>query len=210
MGRRFVQLLEKEGFTVFTVPGNHDHYTKSSYRKKTFYRFFPRRFDKHCPFDLQKDQITYTQIAPKLWLVAIDTALATSWISSQGFFTKEIQDKLTQALQSIPKHDTIVLMNHFPLFENEKAKKQMMRSSFFQQLLKQHPNIKLYLNGHSHRQVVADLRGSDLPIISDCGSTPHVKNGACHLFDFEDNALKLSVYQFDGEWKEAKTHSFIL
>src|SRR5262245_998312 len=39
LAQEFLDVLQKEGFKVFTIPGSHDHYTKSAYREKLFYEF---------------------------------------------------------------------------------------------------------------------------------------------------------------------------
>lgn len=210
LANRFIKLLQKEGFIVFSIPGNHDHYTKRSHRKRHFYRFFEHKYDATCPFSLQEHGVTYTQLQEGLWLVAIDTAVATSWRSSQGHFLPKVEEALEKVFQEIPKKDKIIVINHFPFFENDVVKKQLVRGTFLKQQLQKQNNVILYLHGHSHRQTVADLRGNDLPIISDCGSTPHRKNGACHLFHFGDNTLKLMVYRYDAGWKKSEDHSFQL
>ncbi len=210
MGKRFVQLLKKEGFKVFTIPGNHDHYTRRSYRRKRFYRFFDSQFDKVCPFNLKEHKVTYTQLGDRLWLLGLDTALATSFLSSQGDFSPEVEENLKKALKEIPQHDQIILLNHFPFFHNDHVRKQLMRGPVLKEMVRKCPNILLYLHGHTHRQTVADLRPNDLPIISDSGSTPHIKRGACHLFEFGDNEIKLDVYRYDDAWKQNENHTFSL
>lgn len=208
MARRFVDLLRKEEFVVFTIPGNHDHYTKRSYRKKLFYRFFDASFDKNCPLNLKEHKVTFTQLQKGLWILAIDTAVATSWVSSQGFYSSQIEENLSKAFELIPKEDKVIVINHFPFFQSDPVKKQMVGATMLRNFIQRRSNIPLYLHGHTHRQVVADLRENDLPIISDCGSTPHVKNGACHLFHFKDNALELAVYRYTNSWQESEKFSF--
>ncbi len=142
--------------------------------------------------------------------MGLDTALATSLISSQGYFSPEMEENLNKAMNEIPKNDRVILLNHFPFFQNDPEKKQLLRGPFLQSLISKFPNIFLYLHGHTHRQIVADLRPSDLPIISDSGSTPLEKDGACHLFAFDDNKIQLDVFRYDGEWKESEIHKFTL
>lgn len=208
MGKRFVELLRKEGVSVFTIPGNHDHYTRRSYRKRRFYKFFDSQFDGVCPLSLKEDKVTYTKVDEGLWLVAIDTAVATSMVSSQGHFTKEVEANLEKALKAIPREDRVILINHFPFFETEKGKKELVGSESLQTLIKKHPNILLYLHGHTHRQTVADLRPNELPILSDSGSTPLVERGACHLLDFGKKQLGLEVFRYLDTWERKETYSF--
>lgn len=208
MAKRYINLLKKEGFIVFTIPGNHDHYTKRNYRKKSFYRHFNPLFSKDCPYNLKDHQVSYTRLKEGLWLMGIDTAKATSMISSEGLFSKQIEENLLLALKEIPGGEKVILINHFPFFCNDSEKKQLVGGEHLKNLLEKHPQVFLYLHGHTHRQTVADLRESDLPIISDSGCTPHKNNGACHLFAIGDNTINLSVYRYSGEWNKQDTHTF--
>lgn len=207
--KKFIDRLIGAGFEVFTIPGNHDHYTKTSDRKKSFYTYFADKFDPDCPLSLKNHRVTYCRWG-RYWLVALDTALATRFSSSQGLFSPETEENLKRALETIPSGDPIILLNHFPFFLNDVEKKHLLRGTELKQLLTGYPNIQLYLHGHSHRQTVADLRSSRLPIISDTGSTPHQRHGACHLFNLAGRDLHLSVYRYDGGWKENETHQFTL
>jgi 3',5'-cyclic AMP phosphodiesterase CpdA len=208
MAKRYVALLEKEGFQVFLIPGNHDHYTRRSYRKKSFYRHFPDRFDPDCPYNLKDHMVTYTKLKEGLWLMAIDTAKATSLTFSGGEFSEEIEKNLLSALSKIPSGDRVILMNHFPFFCNDPLHKQLIGKERLKTLLEKHPQVLLYVHGHTHRQTVADLRGSDLPVISDSGCTSHKKNGACHLFNLSDNTVHLGVYRYSSEWNQTEMHTF--
>lgn len=210
MAKRFLDLLKKEGFVVFTIPGNHDNYTKASYRRKRFYRFFEPHFHQECPYNLRDHKVSYTKLKEGLWLMGLDTAVATSWISSEGYFSPKAEENLEKALKEIPKTDRIILINHYPFFQNDPKKKQLVRAPLLKKLIGKFPNIFLYLHGHTHRQIVADLRGSDLPIISDSGSTPLIKDGACHLFSFEDNQIQLDVFRYNDNWNKSESHQFVL
>jgi len=208
--KRFIEKLKSAGLQVFTIPGNHDSYTKSSNRKKVFYQFFDSQYDPSCPLNLKDHRVTYSKLKENLWLVCLDTAVATGLASSEGYFSPETEESLKKALNAIPEHDSIILLNHFPFFLNDVEKKQLLRGPELKNLIAQHPNIRLFLHGHSHRQTVADLRPNRLPIISDSGSTPRIKDGACHIFDLSDRNLHLSVYRYDGGWKANEPHRFLL
>jgi len=208
MGQRFIELLKKEGIEVFTIPGNHDHYTSRSFRKKSYYKFFPSSFDKECTLNLKDHCVTYKKIGEKLWIIGLDTAVPTPFFSAQGLFGPVVEENLHKAISQIPKGETIILINHYPFFHNKDGKHELVRGPILEELLKKYSNIQLYLHGHTHRRVVADLRESGLPILSDSGSTSHIQGGACHLFKISDNAIKLDVYHYNGEWKANETHEF--
>ena len=208
MGKKFVNLLKQEGFSVFLVPGNHDQYTRGAFRKMRYYRYFDSSYDAECPVNLKSDKVSYTQLEDGLWLVGLDTAVATSLISSQGNFSPQAEESLAEALSTIPKDDQIILLNHFPFFQNDPANKQLLRGEALKALLAKHPNVLLYLHGHTHRQTIADLRPSGLPIISDTGSTPHKKGGACHLFSLNKEEVELAPYHYTDKWEADEPHTF--
>lgn len=207
MGRRFVSLLEKEGLTVFCVPGNHDNYTKRAFRKGLFYHFFPSKFDSSCPLSLKEDKVTYCSLTNSLSLIALDSTISTTLLSAQGLFSEELQENLKKALAAIGPEKEVILINHFPFFPNDPPKKRMVGGHALQELLEHTPNVLLYLHGHTHRQIVADLRPSSLPILSDPGSTPLIEKGTCHTFTLNSKKVQIDVLRFKEKWTLEKTHT---
>lgn len=206
----FVHDLERVGLKVFTLPGNHDHYTRSAYKKKFFYDFFPTQFEKDSEFNLKEHGLTITAIEPRLWLILLDTTLATSLISSQGLFSALLETHLEKAVSSIPKEDCILLANHYPLYQSDGFKNGLMRAEALRSLIAKFSNIKLYLHGHTHRHCIADLRLSRLPIILDPGSAAHSKTGGIHIMDLTPALCQIHYYQWNGQWSSSKKEQFSL
>lgn len=197
--QQFLKNLESNHLTVHSLPGNHDNYTKRSFKKKIFYRFFN---------PLMKDAgFSVAPLSPGFWLITLDTTLATSLISSHGVFSPELEAKLDQTLQEVPPNDRVILANHFPMFEHESSRKSLRRSEQLRALIQKYPQITFYLHGHTHNHCIADLRSSGLPIILDCGSTPHQK-GTFHLIEIEKMFYKVKVYRWNEGWKISQEVSF--
>lgn len=184
----FCYPFEKFGIKVFALPGNHDHYTKRGYRKKHFYDYF---YDKR----LKTEGITSFDLNCGWSLVALDTALATALNSSRGLFSHELEERLLSLLSSFPKDRHILLANHFPLFGHEQASKILERAPYLRELLKQFPNVRLYLHGHTHAHCVADLRANGLPIIVDSGSITHRDRGTWNLIDLQPQGIKIRAFK---------------
>lgn len=205
----FTYELQRAGYALFAIPGNHDHYTLSSYRNQLFYHYFPSQFDEKSNWNLKEHQVTATCLKPHLWLVALDTTKATSLLSSQGIFTEKTEENLEKLLGQIPSTDQIILVNHFPFFQNDKIKNRLVRGGALRRLIESHPNILLYLHGHTHRQIIADLRPSALPILSDPGSAPEEREGACHLIQIDGGKVQIEVCRWKEAWEVASSHEYV-
>ena len=211
LAKRFVDCLKAENFKVFTLPGNHDQYTKRAFREKKFYQFFDAEYAQETTFTLKEDGLTAAYLGHEWWLVALDTAVATSWISSTGYFSPELEQKLEKALREIPSSHRVILLNHFPIFSNESPRKRLIRKEALKKLLERFPKIKLFLHGHTHRQSIADLRSSGLPIILDSGSTAKKEGGTWNLIDINASGCEIEVFENsaqDGFWQPISKSQF--
>lgn len=207
LAKEWTDLLEKQGMKVFLVPGNHDQYTRSAYRNQDFYKFFQNEL-------LASNQVALQRLNDQWWVVLLDTACATSWISSRGSFSEQIEKSLKEVLQRVPEHASIILCNHFPLFQNDSKRKELKGAKRLQKvLLKAHPRIKLYLNGHTHRHCIADLRTNNFPIVLDSGSASHKKIGTWNHIQIRENKIHVQPYRIlSDNWQkfDSKSQAFTL
>jgi hypothetical protein len=88
-----------------------------------------------------------------------------------------------------------MLINHFPIFSNESARKSLIRKEALKKLIERFPKIKLYLHGHTHRHCIADLRSSHLPIFLDSGSTAQKEGGTWNLIDITATGCNVEVFK---------------
>lgn len=215
LASQFFKHLKKQGIEVVALPGNHDHYTKKAYRERTFYDYFPAHLmdeGRHLShYSLKNHAVGAKHLLQGWWLVALDTALATPWISSRGLFSKEIEEHLRALLKQIPQNDKIIVANHFPFFQNDSPRKILVRGEALQGVLKDFPNVVLYLHGHTHRRSVADLRESGLPIVIDCGSTGMGSKVSWNLIDLEENSIRFQHFESEADtWKGGPLQTFKL
>ncbi len=171
---------------MICIPGNHDHYTRSAYRNRTFYNYFPSSWDPSLNCNLKTDGVTAKKLCPGWWIVGLDTACSTSWVYSTGYFNPRTEKALDILLQSLPEN--ILLVNHFPFFQHDSKRKVLLRGPALQQLVEKHPQVKIYCHGHTHRRCIAPLESSGLPLILDPGSTTHRSNDGWHLIEINGNA----------------------
>lgn len=213
MAKQFVDSLKKEGFEVFVIPGNHDAYTKRSFRKKLFYNYFDDEHDPKISQTLKDDQVSAIKIGNGYWLVRLDTTYPAPVYLSTGRYTDAIDQKLNAVLSSIPQNDKVILMNHFPMFHHEHPRRVLFQAEKLRKTLNEYSNIEYYVHGHTHKNCVADLRESKLPIILDSGSCSHVKKGSWNLIKiYEDHSLVETYTGSDLEnnasWKIDRTFTF--
>jgi 3',5'-cyclic AMP phosphodiesterase CpdA len=199
MARQFIESLEQEKFKVFTLPGNHDQYTKKAHRKQLFYQFFNTTYasstDPLTALSLKEDGLTTAYFGHRWWLIGLDTAIATSLISSNGYFSPELEQKLEKALKEIPEGHRVILINHFPIFSNESPRKSLIRKDALKKQIERFPKIKLFLHGHTHRHCIADLRSSNLPIFLDSGSTAQKEGGTWNLIEISASSCEVEVFK---------------
>jgi 3',5'-cyclic AMP phosphodiesterase CpdA len=99
----------------------------------------------------------------------------------------------------------VVLANHFPL-EGKKCRTSLQRNQALFELLRTHPQIKLYLHGHDHQHRIVDLREKKLPIAVDAGSATLKTQGSWVLMDCEENGCRVTSFLWDREgssWAQA-------
>jgi 3',5'-cyclic AMP phosphodiesterase CpdA len=207
--KKFIQSLRAEGLEVFCIPGNHDQYTRSSYQNQLFYDYFDASWDPSSPYNLKDHGIAVKKLTENWWFAGLDTALATSWLFSSGLFSEKAERSLTQFLSSLPEGQQVILFNHFPFFQHETPRKRLERGEALKNLLQRFPAVKIYCHGHTHRQCLADLRPSGLPIILDSGSTAHRYHGSWHQLEISSGKLVTEIYTWqDGQWLPARQETY--
>ncbi len=197
------------------IPGNHDQYTAGAYRQKRFYASFgnSRPGIEHRAefFTLKEHGVEAHKIAPGWWCVALDNAPSTKISSSNGIFSETVERNLKEVLSLLPPNDSILLLNHFPFFQNSEPKHRLIHGERLRALVERTPRIRFYLHGHTHRHTIADLRPSGLPIILDSGCPIQTNHATWNLIDLQDSAAHVHAYHWDGaDWKPFETHTFTL
>lgn len=196
MGREFFDKIKD--VKILFLPGNHDNYTKEAQKDKLFYKYFENQGSK---YSLKEDKVEIHQMKDGWWYLGIDCTLATNLLSSRGLFSKKIEKNINRAIEAIPKGDAIIFANHYP-FRSDKLRKGLIGKERLKRLLKNHPNIKIYLQGHTHKHKIQDLRKYNLPLILDSGSIAHNTLGRWNLLEIQERTCKISVYGWKGGWKK--------
>jgi 3',5'-cyclic AMP phosphodiesterase CpdA len=193
------------------IPGNHDHYTYRSWREKHFYRHFS---NKKGPlshpidfFTLKDHGVEAHKIGSGWWVLALDTARATNFYSSQGLFSKKLEGYMAEVIDLIPPEDEIICLNHYPLFPQEESRRNLLRWEALKALLEKHPRVRLYLHGHTHRHAIADLQPNKLPIFLDSGCCVQGGEGTWNLIDLLPDTCKVTAFRWQGQWEPFQERS---
>lgn len=208
-GKEFFDSFQKPWIAI---PGNHDRYTRRSCKELHFYRYFSHpRASVEEPidfFNLKEHRIEAHKLGAGWRLIALDTALATHLYSSQGLFSEKLEGYLEEMLKLIPETESIILMNHFPFFQNDTWRHNLLRGEALQKILGDNPRIRLYLHGHTHRHTIADLQVSNLPLVLDSGSCAQGRKGAWNLIDLKETGCSVTTYRWDHRWTKFQVDEF--
>jgi len=194
---KFLKTLVDKGIKVLAIPGNHDQYTKATYKRGDFYRYLgpyiPMKSDDGLPFHLEKDGLAAIHLANDTYMVLLDTAIYSSYIQSTGEFSKNLEKNLIDLL-SMLKGKRILMANHYPLFLSKSPRHSLKRREALQRILELHTNVEMYLHGHTHVLSLADLRESNLPIVIDAGSLSYTKRSSYNHIQISESSYVVKSY----------------
>lgn len=192
------------------VPGNHDRYTYRACREKHFYRYFSnvRNIERTTDFfNLSEHGVEAHCLGDGWWIVTLDTCRATPFTSSQGSFSEQQEALCKELLALIEPDQRILLLNHYPFFDNGNPRHALQRGAALEKLVQSDRRIKAYLHGHTHRHTIANLQPSDFPLILDSGCCANQDNGSWNLLTFDDRQVSVDVYRWNQGWKLERTET---
>ncbi|NGX56413.1 MAG: 3',5'-cyclic adenosine monophosphate phosphodiesterase CpdA [Candidatus Anoxychlamydiales bacterium] len=194
LGKNFVDSILQNDIKTYLIPGNHDCYTKSAYKKKLFYKYFENE-------SLRNNNIESLPLENNWHYIGLDCSISTFLLSSSGCFSKDLENKLNKLLNTL-EDKKVILVNHFPASRITTYRKRLIRDSFLKELLKKHKNIKLYLYGHTHKYKIE--KEKDLPYMICSGCASHI-DGTFNIFSLNDNSIEVNKYAFKNDtWIKEK------
>ncbi|MFA6119396.1 MAG: metallophosphoesterase [Parachlamydiales bacterium] len=197
----FISLLDLQ---TFIVPGNHDQYTKNSYKNALFYNFFDNQKG-HFSKSLKNEKIEVHELSDKWFYIGLDTCVPSPFFSCSGFFSKDLENHLLEVLKKIPKEKNIIITNHYPVIHDAKSKITLKRKEALLEIIKNHPNVKLYLHGHTHKLSFEKISDSSYMACSGCIS--YKKNASFNIVEIEDNSFRIINYALkNNNWEKDQIH----
>lgn len=208
--QNYIQLLKNEGFTVFTLPGNHDSYTKASERKRSFYHYLSHLVDfkGHAHMNLIDHRVAAYQLLNKWWLVCVDAAHATPYAKSTGVFAPHTEDNLRKLISSLPKDASLIVASHFP-YDETRPKALLERGEHLKDIVINTPNIRIFMHGHRHHHRIEELDQGKL--LLDSGSISLASTSSFNVLDLEKESCIVTDYHFENStWERGYVQKTIL
>lgn len=193
-GKKFVEAFRTKNLPIYTLPGNHDCYTKEAEHMQRFSHFFPSE-------GLKEKKVESVFLGKGWWYIGLDCAIAAPLFCAYGLFSESTERHLVEALLAIPSSDRVIIANHFPLFPagRPRPKHDLKRAKDLQEVLKGFPNVKLYLHGHDHKYYIADHQHEGLPLVLNSGSCAHRPDGTFYLIDLYETECLIQRFLFRKE-----------
>jgi len=200
--KKFIESLVALGFTIYTIPGNHDAYTKYSCKNRLFYRYFDGLIEPtgYGGFNLMQDRVAAHLLANDWFLLSIDCAYSTPYIKSTGIFSEKLEKRLKELLSALPVNAKIILSGHFSLGKFKYPKAHLEREEKLKEIIRSDDRIKVYLHGHRHQQEIFHMENL---LVADSGSIACQKTSSFNLVELSKDLCKIIAFRRNGKtWEE--------
>lgn len=179
---------------VSMVPGNHDTYTRGSFRTKRFANTFATCLK--SDLDVADGPFPYVRLRGPVALIGLSTAVPRPPLVAAGEFGRVQLEGLARLLEHPEvRSRTPVILQHHPWHNPPERLRRLLEGLYDaekQADLLQHVERGLLLHGHLHRRVHRMLR-TRAGHIDAVGAT-----SASLLHEREDRMAGFNVYEIDG------------
>jgi Icc-related predicted phosphoesterase len=207
--KNYVKEIQNQGFKLFTLPGNHDAYTKNSHKNQLFFSYLNElvNFKGETPHSLIHDGVAAYKILDPWWLVLLNCSCSTPWHKSTGLFSKKIETSLNSLLNSLPKEAQITVVCHYPFEKFRYPRAHLERGHFLEKILTGDKRVRLYLHGHRHRHRIEPYENM---VLADSGSISLKKSSSFNLLEFTSEQCEIKHYQYaNEEWRPSNVRETI-
>lgn len=192
--KNYLEFLKTQGFTVYTIPGNHDVYTKTCGQKKKFYSQVGslarlQGDTEHC---LSNERVASFPLFDRCRLVLADCSYATPFYKSTGIFSEEVEKSLTGLLSELPSDAVIILAVHYPYDSYKFPTAHLERGNRLGKIIENDPRIRLYLHGHRHTAEIMTKKGH---MVIDSGSISLLEGSSFNLLTISTDRLEAQLYK---------------
>ena len=161
---------------VTVIPGNHDRYVRQAAGTDLFSQYFGEFFG--------KKEIHVRKLNSDWVIIGWDSAHPNDWLSAAGTVRRSTIQATEDLLQSYPAKTQFIIVNHYPLTFPEGWKCDRFHELYnlvpVRSWILRHPQIRLYLHGHIHKNWLHRLprdSGPELLLLNSAASTSTLRSG---------------------------------
>ena len=194
LARETLEPLLKDPERVTIIPGNHDRYVKQSGGKDYYQQYFGEFFG--------DGEIHVRKLNSDWVIVGWDSAHPNDWLTASGTVRRSTIQATENLLSSFPEKTRFIIVNHYPLTFPDGWKVDHFHELYnlvpVRNWILRHPNIRLYLHGHIHRNWQHRLSRNSAPellLLNSASSTSRLHPGqksSFHQIDLSGDEVKVS------------------
>lgn len=201
--RAFVDALQRRGFSMHVMPGNHDVYTFESVRKRRFERHF-------APFLPEAGCPSLDTLPGGTPLLTVPT-VCSNYLSSKGLITPE---QIARTADLLPRDaPAVVVAGHYPLLDETNGYtlsvgRRLRNAPALRKILGESGVPILYVAGHVHRfsYVRDDLYPNLLHLCTGAFFRRNEREGICGEFSrvrISGDQFEVHRHTFRDSWEQA-------
>ena len=194
LARETLDPLLKDPERVTIIPGNHDRYVKQSGGKDYYKQYFGEFFG--------DEEIHVRKLNSDWVIVGWDSAHPNDWLTASGTVRRSTIQATENLLSSFPGKTRFIVVNHYPLTFPEGWEVDHFHELYnlvpVRNWILRHPNIRLYLHGHIHRNWQHRLSRDSAPellLLNSASSTSRLHPGqesSFHQIELAGDKVKVS------------------
>ncbi|HBL54657.1 MAG TPA: metallophosphoesterase [Candidatus Lambdaproteobacteria bacterium] len=194
LARETLEPLLKDPERVTIIPGNHDRYVKHSAANDYYKQYFGEFFG--------DEEIHVCKLNSDWVIVGWDSAHPNDWLTAAGTVRRSTIRATEKLLLSFPEKTRFVIVNHYPLTFPEGWKFDQFHELYnlipVRNWILRHPNIRLYLHGHIHRNWTHHLPRVSTPELllvnsASSTSTPYTgQKSSFHQIDLQEDNVRVT------------------
>ena len=194
LARETLEPLLKDRERVTIIPGNHDRYVRQSGAKDYYKQYFGEFFG--------DEEIHVRKLNSDWVIVGWDSAHPNDWSTASGTVRRSTIQATENLLSSFPEKTRFIVVNHYPLTFPEGWEVDHFHELYnlvpVRNWILRHPNIRLYLHGHIHRNWQHRLSRDSAPellLLNSASSTSRLHPGqksSFHQIELAGEKVKVS------------------
>lgn len=194
LARTWLEPLSQIG-PVVAIPGNHDMYTRSAQRNRSYEQYFSSW---HGQSQEPEGYPFVYDLGDRVVCIGLNSSVPTDWFGSWGMLTEQQLQRLPDLLQEYADHFRILMIHHFLQDKHGQPglpTRGLRNRDLLLEILRIH-GAELIVHGHEHAcyQYTVPGREKNIPVLNSgpttfLSSNPK-KQAGYQVIDIENHALR--------------------